>query len=128
MSRLRRRHGTFPVHSRRPGTGALCVTCHGGANPAADLSWEGDASQIYNTIVETAEGEPSFLLYVDFRSAVSWVMDLARTVQPGMPMPPIADGPAVPFFVTASSDGRKHVMNLHVDVAGIAGLFPQPPR
>ena len=55
-------------------------------------------------------------------------MDLARTVQPGMPMPPIADGPAVPFFVTASSDGRKHVMNLHVDVAGIAGLFPKPPR
>jgi hypothetical protein len=73
-------------------------------------------------------GDASFLLYVDFRNSASWVMDLARTVQPGMPMPPIADGPAVPFLITASSDGRKHVMNLHVDVAGIAGLFPKPPR
>ena len=73
-------------------------------------------------------GDASFLLYVDFRSFMSWAAGLAPTMGPGMGIPAIADGPAVPLVLTASSEGRNHVMNLRVDVVGIAGMFPKPPR
>ena len=75
-----------------------------------------------------AGSEASFLLYVDVRNLMSWATGLARTMGPGQGIPTIADGPAVPLLVTASSDGREHVLNLHVDVVGIAGMFPKPPR
>ncbi len=79
--------------------------------------------------LDRVQGNASFLMYADCRQFLSWSMNLARSMQPELPIPPIPDGPAVPLLITASSDGATHVMNVRLDIAGIAKIMPSPqPR